>query len=268
MPDAPFRLRQGGVPLLVSMPHVGTTIPEDVADGMRPIAARLDDTDWHLETLHDFLDDIGASVLVPVASRYVVDLNRDPEGRSLYPGQDTTPLCPTDTFDRQPLYREGRAPDAAEIERRVAAWWRPYHAALASELARIRAAHGVALLWDAHSIRSVVPRFFEGVLPDLNLGTARGTACGPGLGECLIEVAQAHPPYTAVLDGRFVGGHITRAYGRPAEGVHAVQLELTQRTYMQEAPPWSFDPERAERIRPVLRALIETALAHVRGLVR
>lgn len=268
MADGAFRLVRGTAPLLVSMPHVGTAIPSDVAAGMAPIAARLDDTDWHLETLHDFLGELGASVLVPEASRYVVDLNRDPDGRSLYPGQDTTALCPVDTFEREPLYREGRAPDGAEIARRVATWWRPYHAALAGELDRLRAEHGSVLLWDAHSIRSVVPRFFDGVLPDLNIGTARGAACAPGLCERLLAVAARHPSVTAVLDGRFVGGHITRTYGRPAAGVHAVQLELVQRTYMHESPPWAFAPERAAAIRPVLRDLVETALAHVRRLGR
>jgi len=266
MSDTTFRLHRGTAPLLVSMPHVGTAIPPDIAAGMQPIAARLDDTDWHLEPLHDFLGDLGASVLVPEASRYVVDLNRDPDGRSLYPGQDTTTLCPTDTFDREPLYLPGRAPDAAEIARRVDRWWRPYHAALAGELARLRAEHGVALLWDAHSIRSVVPRFFEGTLPDLNIGTAGGASCAPGLGERLLRVARSDPAYRSVLDGRFVGGHITRTYGRPDEGVHAVQLELVQRTYMHEEPPWAFDPARANGIRPVLRAMVEAALAHVRGL--
>ena len=266
MAEPPFRLQRGTAPLLVSMPHVGTAIPPAIAARMRPIASRLDDTDWHLEPLHDFLAELGASVLVPMASRYVVDLNRDPDGRSLYPGQDTTPLCPTDTFDREPLYAPGAAPDAAEIEQRVATWWSPYHAALADELARIRAAHGVALLWDAHSIRSVVPRFFDGTLPDLNIGTARGAACAPGLGDALLDVARTHPSFSAVLDGRFVGGHITRTYGRPAAGIHAVQLELVQRTYMEEAPPWRFDPARAAAVRPVLRAMIETALGHVRGL--
>jgi N-formylglutamate deformylase len=266
-PNAPFRLRRGTAPLLVSMPHVGTHLPDAIAAAMTPVAHRLDDTDWHLETLYDFLGDMGASVLVAHASRYVVDLNRDPSGRSLYPGQDTTPLCPLDTFEREPLYRDGAGPDAAETDRRVATWWKPYHAALAEELARIRAEHGVALLWDAHSIRSVVPRFFPGRLTDLNIGTARGASCGAGLGEALLAVAQeAGDAYTAVLDGRFVGGQITRAYGRPAEGVHAVQLELVQATYMEEAPPWRFDPTRAAGIRPVLRAMVGTALERVRAL--
>lgn len=268
-PDLRFRLARGTAPLLVSMPHVGTHVPPAIAARMQPIAHRLDDTDWHLETLYDFLGELGASVLVAHASRYVVDLNRDPSGRSLYPGQDTTPLCPVDTFAREPLYRAGEEPDDAEIASRVETWWRPYHAALAEELARIRAAHGVALLWDAHSIRSVVPRFFEGRLTDLNLGTARGASCKPGLGEAMLATARrAGDAYTAVLNGRFVGGHITRAYARPEANVHAVQLELVQATYMEEAPPWRFDPVRAAGVRPVLRALVETALAEATGTAR
>jgi N-formylglutamate deformylase len=250
----PFTFRAGRTPLLVSMPHTGTHIPESLAKRLSPVALTLPDTDWHLERLYDFLDELGASVLVATHSRYVVDLNRPPDNANLYPGQDTTPLVPVDTFHREPLYRPGEAPDEAENAERVATYWRPYHAKLAEELGRLREKHGYALLWDAHSIFSVVPRFFQGTLTELNLGTADGRSCGAGIGEALMKKVSG---YSAVLNGRFKGGYITRTYGEPAKRVHAVQLELSEATYMEESPPFRFRDELAERLRPQLRALIE-----------
>jgi N-formylglutamate deformylase len=260
MSQAIFSLHKGRSPLVVSMPHVGLAIPPDIAGVMTRAAEARDDTDWHLETLYDFLEDLGASVLVPVHSRYVVDLNRPADGRTLYPGQDNTPVCPVDTFDRVPLYQPGREPDEGETQRRLQTYWRPYHAALADELARVRDEHGTALLWDAHSVRSVVPRFFEGRLPDLNFGTVGGSSCGPGLGELMLDIARSHGQYSAVLNGRFVGGFVTRSHARPGDGIHAVQLELSQITYMDEAPPYAFDPVRADALRPLLRSLLQGAL--------
>ena len=172
-----FKFRPGRTPLLVSMPHVGTHIPSHIAATMTDAAMRLVDTDWHLELLYDFLDEIGASVVVATHSRYVIDLNRPPDNANLYPGQDTTGLCPVDTFAREPLYQDGAVPDEAEIADRITQYWQPYHAALQAELQRLRGQHGVALLWDAHSIASVVPRFFQGKLTDFNLGTASGASC-------------------------------------------------------------------------------------------
>ena len=260
---APFKLRAGRAPLLVSMPHTGTYVPEDLKIRLTPAALALPDTDWHLERLYGFLDELGASVLVAAHSRYVVDLNRPPDNANLYPGKDTTPLVPTDTFHREPLYRQGQEPDAAEITERVEKYWEPYHSQLTQELERLRKQHGYALLWDAHSIFSRVPRFFAGTLPELNLGTADGRSCGAGIGEALMEKVAG---YSAVLNGRFKGGYITRTYGAPAKEVHAVQLELSEATYMDEFPPFDFREDRAKRLRPQLRALIEEfcRLGHAR----
>jgi N-formylglutamate deformylase len=251
---APFRFRGGRAPLLVSMPHTGVFVPEELKKRLTPPALALPDTDWHLETLYDFLDELGASVLVATHSRYVVDLNRPPDNANLYPGQDTTPLAPVDTFRKEPLYRRGEAPGAGEIGERVETCWRPYHAKLAETLSDFREAHGYALLWDAHSILSQVPRFFSGTLPELNLGTADGRACGAGIGEGLMKKVAG---YSAVLNGRFKGGYITRRYGDPANGIHAVQLELSEATYMDEVFPFKFEDKLAARLRPHLRALIE-----------
>ena len=262
--EPPFRFRQGTRPLLISMPHVGTHVPPALAARLTDEAQRVPDTDWHLERLYDFADTLGASVLVATHSRFVIDLNRPPDGASLYPGQSVTGLCPVDLFDDQPLYRDpADVPSEAEIAERRAAIWQPYHTQLAQELTRIQAQHGVAALWDAHSIRSVRPRFFAGRLPDLNLGTADGASCSPALAEQLLAIGQAAPGYTAVLNGRFKGGHITRQYGNPAQGIHAVQLEMTQCSYMQESWPFDYLPEVAAGVQPHVRRMLEAVLAFV-----
>ncbi|RQO40064.1 N-formylglutamate deformylase [Variovorax sp. KBW07] len=264
--EPPFRFRQGTRPLLISMPHVGTHVPPALAARFTDEARHVPDTDWHLERLYDFADALGASVLVATHSRYVVDLNRPPDGASLYPGQSVTGLCPVDTFDDTPVYANaGDVPTDEEIAARRDAVWQPYHAKLAEELARIRAQHGVAALWDAHSIRSVLPRFFEGKLPDLNLGTANGASCDPALAATLLGIAESAPGYTGVLNGRFKGGHITRQYGNPAGGVHAVQLEMTQSSYMQEQLPFDYLPEVAAGVQPHVRRMLEAVLAFVEG---
>jgi N-formylglutamate deformylase len=252
---APFEFRPGRTPLLVSMPHTGTFIPDALKNRMTRVALQLPDTDWHLERLYDFLEDLGATVLVATHSRYVIDLNRPPDNANLYPGRDTTPLVPVDTFHKAPLYMPGQAPTESEVAARVQQYWTPYHAKLAETLAALKEEHGYALLWDAHSIFSVVPRFFEGTLTDLNLGTADGRSCAPGIGEGLMKVVSG---YSAVLNGRFKGGYITRRYGAPAGGVHAVQLELSEATYMDESPPYRFRDDLAARLRPQLKALLET----------
>lgn len=264
--EPPFRFRQGKRPLLISMPHVGTHVPPALAQRLTEEARGVPDTDWHLERLYDFADELGASVLVATHSRYVVDLNRPPDGSSLYPGQSVTGLCPVDTFDDTPLYQNpAEQPDDAEIAARREAIWRPYHAQLSAELARLKAVHGVAALWDAHSIRSVVPRFFDGRLPDLNLGTADGASCDPALAEQLLAIGRqaGQSGYSAVLNGRFKGGHITRHHGQPAQGVHAIQLEMTQASYMMEQPPFDYLPEKAVGIQPWVQRMLEAVLAYV-----
>ena len=260
-----FKLRTGTRPLLISMPHVGTHIPLALRERMTPEALMVPDTDWHLELLYEFAQDLGASVIAATHSRYVVDLNRPPDNENLYPGQNTTGLCPTDTFDEVPLYFEGRAPGQSEVLERHKAYWRPYHQTLQIELLRLRKRHGAVALWDAHSIRSVVPRFFEGRLPDFNLGTANGTSCAPTLAEAVYAAAQRSSGFSAVLNGRFKGGYITRHYGRSAEQIHAIQLEMALRAYMEEVPPFHYDAARAAIVQPALRAMLEVVLEHVEG---
>ncbi len=256
----PFSLTPGRLPLLVSIPHGGTHIPPDIAARMTPEALQLADVDWHLPQLYAFASEMGASVLAATHARHVIDLNRPPEDESLYPGQDVTGLLPIDTFRKEPLYRAGQAPSAAEASDRLQRYWRPYHDALQRELDRLRAQHGRVVLWDAHSIASELPRFFDGRLPDLNLGTADGRACLPKVQAAVEAVMAAQRDYTHVSNGRFKGGHITRHYGNPAAGIDALQLEMCQCTYMNEAAPFDYRPDLAARVQPLLRQLLSAAL--------
>lgn len=253
----PYRFRHGAGVLLVSMPHAGTWVPHSVGRHFNDVAALRPDTDWHLPRLYDFLEALDASVIVATHSRYVVDVNRPPGGENLYPGRDTPLLCPVDTFDCRPLYRE-RGPDDEEIGRRVEAIWKPYHRRVERELARIRATHGIAVLWEAHSIVSRAPRLFEGRLADFNLGTADDASCDPALSSRL-EAAFLAKSHSAVLNGRFKGGYLTRRFGRPADGIHAVQLEMAQCLYMEEAAPYAFREDLAAQVRPILREQLEIA---------
>lgn len=261
-----FRLQPGRIPLLVSIPHMGTEIPADLRAGYVPRALEVEDADWHLDRLYAFAREMGASVLTPTVARYVIDLNRPPDDTPMYPGASNTELCPTRFFTGDPLYRDGAAPDAGERLRRRTAWWEPYHEALGGELERLKAQHGYALLWDAHSIRAEIPWLFEGRLPDLNIGTADGASADASITQAVAAAAARHAQVTHVVNGRFKGGYITRQYGRPAQRVHAVQLEMCQYLYMREAAPWDWNAARAAAIQPVVRDMVEAAVDAARRL--
>jgi len=254
-----YTIHQGSRPLLVSLPHDGSLIPEAILERMLPSARRAPDTDWHVARLYDFAREVGASVIVPRYSRYVVDLNRPEDDVSLYPGQNTTGLCPAVQFSGEPVYLPNNEPDAAEVAARVEQYWRPYHNALAGELARMKAGHGSAVLWEGHSIRSTCPFLFEGRLPDLNLGTAAGASCSPALTQRLIAVLERQDRYTHVVNGRFKGGYITRHYGQPDNGIDAIQLELAQLNYMDE-DSFIYDERKAAELQAVLQALLAAVL--------
>ncbi len=255
-----FSLHRGNVPLLVSLPHNGTEIPVDLTEQMTEAGCRVADTDWYMERLYGFVKDLGASLIVPRLSRYVVDLNRPPDGERLYPGRIETGICPVETFAGEPIYVSKQALSAGEIERRNLAYWLPYHQALEAEINRLHSEYGQVLLWEGHSIRSVVPRLFEGELADLSLGTADGRSCTPYLQQVLVVQLEAQPTYQFVVNDRFKGGYITRHYGRPEQGVQAVQLEITQRNYMDENN-FTWDEARARSLQKLLQTMLEGVLA-------
>jgi len=265
MNDEICTLHRGNAPLLLSLPHVGHEIPGDLRNAYVPRALASEDTDWHLDRLYNFAADLGASVLRPRFSRYVIDLNRPPDDTPMYPGASNTELCPTRFFTGEPLYREGAEPDAAEVARRRREYWQPYHDALRAEADRLRERFGHVVLFDGHSIQSELPWLFEGKLPDLNLGTADGKSCAPSLRDALQQVLARQTRYGHVTDGRFKGGYITRHYGQPTGGIHAVQLEKCQHLYMDErrgeGATFALDSEKADALRPLLRQLLGTALA-------
>lgn len=252
-------LHRGTAPLLISLPHDGSEIPAGIATRMTESARRAPDTDWHVSRLYGFARELGASMLVPRYSRYVVDLNRPPDDVSLYPGQNTTGLCPTVQFSGEPVYREGQEPTADEIAARVEGYWQPYHAALREELERIRATHGHVVLWEGHSIKGEVPFLFDGRLPDLNLGTAGGTSCAFAVQQRFEAILAAQSRYDWVVNGRFKGGYITRHYGDPADGIDAVQLEISQRIYMDEAT-FAWDETLSQGAQALIRKLLATVL--------
>lgn len=257
-----FDFRPARCPVLVSMPHPGTELPAGFAARLSPQAQGLPDTDWHLPRLYGFLEEMPVGLIRARLSRFVVDLNRAPDDTPLYAGA-TTGLCPDLLFSGEPVYRPGEAPGAAEIAERVETYWRPYHAQLEAEMTRLRDTYGFAVLFDAHSIRGSIPRLFPGRLPDFNLGTAKGASLAPDLAARVeaAVAASAADGYTWVANGRFIGGHITRSFGRPAENWHAVQLEMAQSVYMDETPPFAYDSQRAARTIPHLARLVETLLA-------
>lgn len=250
---------EGDGPLILGQPHGGTDVPEAIAARLNERGRGLTDTDWHIARLYDGLLP-GASVVRTPIHRYVVDANRDPSGLSLYPGQNTTGLVPLTDFDGHPIWREGQEPGAEETKERRALYHAPYHAALAAQIERVRAKHGFAILYDCHSIRSDIPFLFEGRLPVFNIGTDNGSTCAPDIERVTQDICTESGEST-VVNGRFKGGWTTRHCGRPRESIHAIQMELAQRAYMDEAPPWSWREDRAAHIRPILGRILETLVA-------
>ena len=255
-----FTLHRGRAPLLVSLPHDGCQIPDELATRMTPSARRAPDTDWHVARLYEVARELDASILVPRWSRYVIDLNRGEDDTSLYPGQNTTGLCPIVQFSGESVYLPDREPDATEVATRIERYWRPYHEALCGELMRMHTAHGRVTLWEGHSIKGTDLAFlFDGRLPDLNLGTANGASCMPELQARLEAVLARQSSYDWVTNGRFKGGHITRHYGNPGSGIDAVQLETSQRCYMDEAT-FAYEAAKASALQPLLLSLLRATL--------
>jgi N-formylglutamate deformylase len=257
-----LRVRRGTAPLVVTMPHAGTELAANIEAGLESPWLARKDTDWWIRELYDFVDDLGATVIRTTLSRTVIDVNRDPTGASLYPGQATTELCPTTTFDGELLYRGGYAPEADEIALRRTTWFEPYHRAVAAEISRLRGQHAAVVIYDCHSIRSRIPRLFSGELPNFNIGTNSGASCSAQL-TARVEALCDETDFQRVTNGRFKGGYTTRHHGRPADGVHAIQMELACRSYMQEPAqvqpgnwPTAYDPQVAAPVRAVLQRIV------------
>jgi N-formylglutamate deformylase len=259
-----FSFHAGYSPLLVSIPHDGCHVPADIGDQMTPAGLALPDTDWHVAELYGFAREIGASMLVANYSRYVVDLNRPASDEALYPGQVATGLCPLQTFAGDDIYAS-TVIDGDEVQRRVAAYWQPYHDQIAGVLQSMRKKYGYALLWDAHSISSVVPRLFDGELPELNIGTDGGQSCSAEI-ESTVARAAGTSQFGYVVNGRFQGGFITRHYGDPGNDVHAVQLEIAQRTYMDETTG-VFDTAKASTLRYTLGTMLDEFVESAERLI-
>ena len=252
----PVEVNRGDSPIVLGFPHTGTHVPPEIFERLNARGQTLSDTDWHIHTLYDgLLPDV--TTVRATFHRYVVDANRDPSGASLYPGQNTTGLVPVTDFDGAPIWID--APDATEIEARRQSFHAAYHAALEAEMQRVRERHGIAILYDCHSIRSVIPHLFQGTLPDFNIGTNHGVTCDAKVEDAVVGVCAAANGYSSVLNGRFTGGWTTRHYGRPSEGWHAIQMELAQSTHLDnENEGWGYDAAKAARLRPSLKTILET----------
>ena len=263
-----FELHRGTSPVILGLPHTGTDVPADIWDRLNDNGRLLADTDWHIHTLYaGLLPDV--TTVRATFHRYVIDANRDPAGVSLYPGQNTTGLVPETDFDGKAIWKDGSGPTETDISERLARFHSPYHAALAAEVERVKATHGVAILYDCHSIRSHIPFLFEGKLPDFNIGTDMGRTCAPEIERATVESCAAATGYDHVLNGRFKGGWTTRHYGKPEAGVHAIQMELAQSTHLAtETPPFAYDTAKAERLRIHLKTLLQRLEAVASTLAR
>jgi N-formylglutamate deformylase len=265
---AVFETHQGTSPVILAFPHTGTDVPADIRERLNDNGRILADTDWHIERLYDGLLS-NVTTVRATFHRYVIDANRDPAGVSLYPGQNTTGLVPETDFDGKAIWKSGETPTEADIAYRIANFHAPYHAALAAEIERVKAIHGVAILYDCHSIRSLIPFLFEGTLPDFNIGTDMGRTCAKEIETATFDVCANAGGYTSILNGRFKGGWTTRHYGKPETGVHAIQMELAQVSHLStEAPPFAYDEEKAARLRMPLNDILHRIEALASTLAR
>lgn len=251
-----FEVKQGTSPVIIALPHTGTHVPDDIKVQLNDNGLILADTDWHIHKLYDGLLE-NATTVRATFHRYCIDANRDPEGISLYPGQNTTTLIPTTDFDGLAIWKDGEEPTEEDIQDRLSRFHKPYHDALSAEIERVKAIHGVAIIYDCHSIRSHIPFLFESTLPDFNIGTDMGKTCAPDIEAIAVDVTCNACGYTSILNGRFKGGWTTRHYGKPETGVHAIQMELAQATHLaSEAPPFAYDEDKAARMRIHLKNLL------------
>lgn len=252
-----FEVKQGSSPVIIGLPHTGTNVPDDIWARLNDNGRVLADTDWHIHKLYDGLLE-NATTVRATFHRYCIDANRDPEGVSLYPGQNTTSLIPTTDFDGLAIWKEGEEPNSDDIQARLSRFHKPYHDAFAAEIERVKNIHGIAIVYDCHSIRSHIPFLFEGTLPDFNIGTDMGKTCDAEIEAIAVDVTSKASGYSSILNGRFKGGWTTRYYGQPQNRVHAIQMELAQKTHLaSESLPFAYDEAKAERLRIHLKTLLQ-----------
>ena len=249
-----LEIKQGLSPLILCFPHTGPYIPDAINDTLNEQGREKADTDWHLHALYDGLAPEATSIRTCI-HRYVIDCNRDPQGKSLYPGQNTTDLVPLTDFDGLPLHKQ--VPTPSQINARLRDFHRPYHTAIETQIERVKAAHGFAIVYDCHSIRSNIPFLFEGTLPHFNIGTNEGKTCAPSIEKAVYTLCEKAQNYSVVLNGRFKGGWTTRHYGLPDTNVHAVQMEIAQRSYMIETTPWTYETNKAQSLRSHLKEILD-----------
>lgn len=265
---AVLEIHQGTSPVILGFPHTGTDVPPAISDRLNDNGRLLADTDWYIHDLYDGLL-ADATMVRATFHRYVIDANRDPSGLSLYPGQNTTGLIPETDFDGKAIWKDGAEPTEADIAERLRDFHAPYHAALSAEIKRVKSIHGVAVLYDCHSIRSHIPFLFDGKLPDFNIGTDMGRTCDPAIEQAVVTVTSSAEGYDSILNGRFKGGWTTRHYGRPETGVHAIQMELAQSTHLTtETPPFAYDEGKAEKLRVHLKSILSRIEQIALGLRR
>lgn len=252
LPTAP------AVPILLSVPHCGTEFPTELTDQFKPdLRSAPDDTDWFVHQLYDFAPQMGITLIHATYSRWVIDLNRDPESKPLYAdGRIITAICPATNFFGEKLYKDERTEVAGnEVARRLQAYYWPYHQQVQVLLDGLKQKHGRVLLWDCHSIRQHVPTIHREKFPDLILGDVDGTSASPGLIEETLSILD-HSGYCVSHNHPFKGGYITRHFGQPSVEQHALQLEMTKVNYMDDQEQ-SYNRARAERMRSLLKKVFE-----------
>ncbi len=253
------KARGASLPILVSVPHSGTEFPEDLEKFFKEKFRKdPEDTDWLVHKVYDFLPSLGIPVLHAKYSRYVVDLNRDPDDVALYnDDRFITGLFPTHSFTKEALYKDKSTQEEAlsEFDRkwRMDRFYWPYYRAIQSHLTEKRDQHKAALLFDAHSIARSVPSLSAEPFPDLVLGTQMGFTADKKLIDAALEVLE-RSPYKVSHNDPFRGGNITRNHGNPEMGFHAMQLEMCQDLYLAEDGR-SLDPEKTEQLRNTLSLL-------------
>jgi N-formylglutamate deformylase len=245
-------------PILLSIPHCGTAFPKELINEYEPeLYKEQDDTDWFVDQLYDFANAMGITTISAVYSRWVIDLNRHPENRDLYSdGRLITGLCPVTNFLGNAIYKDGRKSIAEdEIQRRLAAYYLPYHQKIAEHLMALKERFGQVLLWDCHSIRKSLPALHKEPFSDLIISDADGQSSAAKLSDTAF-LHLSSSTYSVKRNYPFKGGYITRHFGKPKENQHAIQLEMSKNVYMDDLEKTYVD-KKAQKIQTLLKSTLE-----------